>query len=139
MFWKLSSLPQVASALDSLKEWVQAEPAQTPAVPTADPSLSLSTTYINFGDVQVFTPRTQFVTFTNNGSQPIRVTGISSDNYVFAVSRGQLTIPPNESRTLSITFTPQFAQTYYGNVSFRTSDPNYASGSIYLMGTGTTF
>ena len=99
-------------------------------------SLSVSRTYVQFGDVPVYTTQTQWVTFTNNGSRTLRVSQIGTSDFAFSPFQSSLTIPPGESRSLKIDFTPMFEQNYTGFISFQSNDPDYSSGSIYVTGRG---
>lgn len=101
----------------------------------AGASLNVSRTYIDFGSVPVFFSRREDVYFRNTGTQTLHVRSILAP-YGFSASASSLTIPPGESRTLTITFSPYFEQLYQGSVSFSTDDPNYSGGSIFVMGRG---
>lgn len=103
------------------------------------PRLGLSTTYLHFGNVSVFTTRSLFVTFTNNGNQTLQIRNLASSNYAFSLSASQFNILPGESRTLRVSFTPYLEQTYYGTLTFSTNDSRYANGSVYMMGRGMRF
>jgi len=139
IFTRSPSLAQGEDLICLQKEnLVPAAPVKTP-LQKQGPDLSVSPTYHDFMGVPVFMPRTLLVTFSNNGNSTLRVRNISTSNYVFASSAASLSIPPGESRTLRIVFTPYAEQTYYGSVSFQTNDPDYSSGSIYLTGRGVPF
>jgi len=100
-------------------------------------SLRLSRTLVSFGDVPIYTTSTQWVTFTNNGSRTLQINNIMTSDYTFAPFQPRLTIPPGESRSLKIDFTPMFQQSYSGYISFDSNDPEYSSGYIYVSGRGT--
>lgn len=99
--------------------------------------LLVSPTYLNFGDVFVYSRRTQFVTFENQGNRPLVISNInSSQSAIFQVYENRLVIPPGESRTVSIVFVPYFSQSYSGTIFYSSNDPQHSHGSLYLTGRG---
>ena len=99
-------------------------------------SLSVYPTLVTFGDVNVYSTSSQWVTFTNNSSRTLQINNILTSDYTFAPFQQRLTIPPGESRSLKIDFTPMFKQNYSGYISFDSNDPDYSHGYIYLSGRG---
>ncbi len=92
--------------------------------------------YLSFGDVNVYTQRSQFVLISNTGNRPLRIQNIQSMNSVFQVSDQNFVIPPGEARNLRITFNPYFAQNYSSYITFATNDPTQPSASIFVSGRG---
>ena|GEM_PF-4741578 len=106
----------------------------------AGPVLDISSTYFDFGSVYLYSTATRTLTFYNNGSRDLTISNLSMTNSSFSYSSGSsFTVPPGEGRTITIRFTPYFSQSYYGSLMFRTNDPQYSSGSVYLTGTGRSY
>lgn len=80
--------------------------------------------------------RSEWVTFYNEGKTTLRISQIASSEFAFTPVQPSLTIPPGESRSLKIDFTPMFKRTYTGFISFQSNDPDYSYGSIYVTGQG---
>jgi len=100
------------------------------AVFTASPA-SLS-----FGAVKVGANASQTLTIGNAGNSPLTITGIQSSSASFTVSQLPLTIAPGATSSLIVMFAPNAEALLTGNLTMQTNDPNRATATIPLSGTG---
>lgn len=104
-----------------------------------EPNIVVSPTSLNFGNVTVNTSSNLTLKIKNTGSNNLSVTNIVSGNSVFTFSGGTTyTIVPNDSVTLTVTFTPTAALTYSANLTITSNDPDQSSLDVPLSGTGTS-
>lgn len=92
--------------------------------------------YVGFGDVSLYTPRSVLITFVNSGTEDLHIRDFSSTESAFRLSRQNLSIRPGETALLRVSFTPSTARSYSGSISFRTNDPHTPSGTLFLTGRG---
>ena len=94
---------------------------------------------LKFENVALGATVTLPVTLHNQGSDSLRVDSlrVSSGNvFTMAVPAPHLVIAPGDSQTLSVSFTPSAAGEISGSLIASTNDPDHASLSIPLTGTG---
>jgi Abnormal spindle-like microcephaly-assoc'd, ASPM-SPD-2-Hydin len=97
-------------------------------------TLSPSPSSVAFGSVTVATTATQNVQLTNTGNAAVDITTVSTTGTGFSVSGGSNTIlNPNQSVTVSVSFTPQTAAQLSGNLSVSSNAPAL---NVPLSGTG---
>jgi hypothetical protein len=92
---------------------------------------------ISFGDVHVGSNSTLSVTFTNTGNSSVAVSNVSVSGAGFAASgipTGQ-TVPPGQTATLNVIFTPSAASGVTGSITV-TSNATNSPTTISLSGTG---
>jgi len=102
-------------------------------------SLTSAPSSLNFGSVQVVTPKTVSATLTNAGSSSVTLSQANVTGVGFTVSG--LNVPAilaaGQSKTLSVTFTPQSAGSASGSLSI-VSDASNTSLAIPLSATTAT-
>jgi hypothetical protein len=105
------------------------------------PAVTLSTTSINFGNVQTgTTSNTQPVTITNTGSaqltiNTIGIQGGSTADFSQTNNCG-VTLAPNVTCTIQVTFTPGNTGAFASSLAITDNAPN-SPQSVSLSGTGT--
>lgn len=101
-------------------------------------TLTVSSTSIAFGDVQLNTPATQSVTLTASGTAPVTVSAASVSGSEFSASGLSLpvTLPAGQSATLSVQFKPTSAGAASGTVNLA-SNCSMGAMAVSLSGTGT--
>ncbi len=105
---------------------------------TVGPTLSLSTTSVDFGDVGVNAPATQTVTLASTGGAAVTIDASSLSGSGFAASGPTfpLTLPPNQTATLSVQFDPTTAGTTTGQLTLSSNSVDGASKRIRLRAKG---
>jgi hypothetical protein len=108
----------------------------TPPAPV--PALSLTATSLDFGDQTLETSSAaQTVTARNTGSAPLEISAIAiAGDFGFTGCATPITLSPDGSCTLSITFFPTATGARTGSVSIESNAPDTPHG-ISLTGTGT--
>jgi hypothetical protein len=84
----------------------------------AFPSFHSRPTSVNFGGVNVSSPKSDSVFVKNAGSQTLSVTSVVSSNPVFAVTPSNKTINGGDSAKFTITFTPSAGGLTSGSIVF---------------------
>lgn len=103
---------------------------------TGNPSISLSTSNISFGNINVGSNSSQNFTITNNGNSPLIINNISSNNPVFNCNYSG-TINSGSSQQVTVTFSPNNSQNYSGQLTVNSNSTN-GNNTINLSGTGIT-
>lgn len=103
------------------------------------PGLTLSSTTVAFGNVNLNTPATQTLTLTSSGGTPLTIsagaltgTGFTMSGITFPV-----TLNPGQTATLDLQFDPTTAGAATGTVTL-TSNAASGTATIALTGTGVT-
>lgn len=100
------------------------------------PQLVLSPTTINFGDVGVnAAPATQTVTAQNTGIAPLTISAGNVAAPFGTTGLASLQVPPNDSRTFTVTFAPTAQGPHAATLSIASDDPA-GPHSLSLSGTG---
>jgi Ni,Fe-hydrogenase maturation factor len=100
------------------------------------PAIAIDPLALEFDDTYVGESSTESITITNTGLAPLEVTGINSSNSVFTVDVLGLTIDPQSSEELEISFTPNSEGLHEGTIYFSCNDPNNSSISAPVSGIG---
>jgi Abnormal spindle-like microcephaly-assoc'd, ASPM-SPD-2-Hydin len=109
--------------------------------------LAPSSSNLNFGSVQIGTSKAVSVTLTNTGKTNLTITQapVTGAGFSFAGPNLPITLTPQQSASLSVTFAPQASGSASGSMSVATLSPIGNSGkqrssnsSISLSGTGTS-
>jgi archaellum component FlaF (FlaF/FlaG flagellin family) len=104
---------------------------------TATKLLGLSTSSLNFGNVNVGSNSSLTATLTNNGNTNVTLSGVNVTGGGFSasgISSGEV-LAPNQSVTVTVTFAPGTAGAMSGNVSIA-SDATNSPSTINVSGTG---
>jgi hypothetical protein len=99
------------------------------------PQLSPSTSKLTFGSVDVGTPSSLPVTLKNTGTGDVNISSASASGTGFSASGGSgVTLAPNQSTTVTVTFDPKAAGSVAGGLAIASNATN--SLNIALSGTG---
>jgi Abnormal spindle-like microcephaly-assoc'd, ASPM-SPD-2-Hydin/Protein of unknown function (DUF1573) len=100
------------------------------------PQLTVSSTTVSFGNVALGSQSTQSVTVIDSGATSVVISGASITGSGFTASGGSnVTLTPNQSVTITITFKPAATGNAHGQLSV-TSDASNAAIQLTLSGTG---
>jgi uncharacterized repeat protein (TIGR01451 family) len=118
----------------------------TTTVNAAVPGVTLSTSSVNFGNVQInTTSAAQFVTLTNSGTAPLSIssvalTGANAANFVQTNNCPAATsaLAPDASCTFNITFSPNAVASFSAAIVITSNAPSSPS-TITLAGAGIDF
>jgi hypothetical protein len=108
-----------------------------PAQPQA--SISINPTSLPFGSVTLNTTATQPVTVSSTGNATLQVTTLAVSGSGFALSTPPaLPLPPGQSATVYVTFTPIASGNATGGLSIASNAANASTAAVALSGTGMT-
>jgi hypothetical protein len=102
--------------------------------------LSLTTTSVAFGSVNLNTATTQVVTLSSSGTAPVTINSASISGTGFTMSgvTSAMTLNPGQTAPMTITFDPTTAATDTGTVTITSNSSSGATQTISLSGTGTS-
>jgi len=103
---------------------------------TGSAILLLNPTFLDFGPTIINTSKSMNIAVSNPGTDQLELSGLSSSNAAFGCSIDQLTIPPQQSLILPITFSPLLAESYTGSLSMASNIPDQPQISVELTGMG---
>lgn len=103
----------------------------------ATPALTLSSTTVAFGDVDLNSPATQTVTLTSSGTAPLILNAGSVTGTGFSISGVgfPITLNPNSTAVLDIQFDPTTSGAVTGGVTL-TDNTSTWTATVTLTGTG---
>jgi len=91
---------------------------------------------LNFGTVGTSSSKTLPLSIQNSGGSQLQLSNITTNgNPHFSAASSALTIGPNGSGSVNVTFTPAGGNGFSGTLSASTNDPNQATISVLLSGT----
>ena len=98
-----------------------------------EPDISVSPDTIDFGTVSL--PASKTFTISNTGNFSLTITEITTSS-PFSVSGFTLplTLEPNETQSVTVTFSPSTGGTYSGQVTISSNDPDTPTISVRLNG-----
>ena len=111
---------------------------------TTSPALTLSDSSLSFGDVEMGSQAVQQLTLTSSGTAPVTISSagvagqnfkITSATYPPGTNGWPATLNPGQQVVLSITFSPDAAASFSGNLAL-TSDASGGTANVPLSGTG---
>jgi hypothetical protein len=111
---------------------------------SSSPALTLSDSSLNFGDVQMGSTGVQQLTLTSSGTAPATISSaviagqhfqITGVQYPAGISSWPATLNPGQQVVLSISFSPDAASSFSGNLAL-TSDASGGTANVPLNGTG---
>ncbi len=139
----LAGLPSGPATLKSIGSVNLASFAgnQFVTIPNGTPMLfsdiAISQTALTFGNISVPSGSgTRTFEISNNGTGNLVVTGITSSNADFTASHAGLTLAPNTSQIVTITFDPSVAGTRNGAITITSNDPDSPTRSVNVSGVG---
>jgi Abnormal spindle-like microcephaly-assoc'd, ASPM-SPD-2-Hydin len=99
------------------------------------PQVSPSATTVSFGSVKTGTTSSQPVVLTNTGNANVNISSVTASGTGFAASGGSgVTLAPNQSVTVTVTFDPSAAGAVTGGLLISSNAPN--SPTVQLSGAG---
>ena len=98
------------------------------------PIISLVQENLSLGEIEVGKDVTTTFTITNTGTGPLTITDIQSNIAGIAFSETQLTVPPGQSHSITITFNPPASGPFTGTIDITSDDPKNASISLTITG-----
>lgn len=101
----------------------------------ANPSISVDKTSINFGDTAVDGSSSDILTIQNIGQLTLTVT-ITTVGSVFGLDKTSISVDPNSSETVEVSFSPITLGDESGSLVLTTNDTNNPNLTISLTGTG---
>jgi hypothetical protein len=106
----------------------------------AGASLTLSTTALSFGTVNLNSPATQPLVVTSSGTATLTIAGGSVSGSGFSISgmNFPVSLNPGQTATLYVQFDPTAAGTTSGNLTVTSNATNGSTATISLSGTGQT-
>jgi hypothetical protein len=100
------------------------------------PSMTLSSSSLDFGAVQNGQSSSLNITVGNDGTADLVVTDISSSNGYYIVSPTSFTVATGESQTVAVTFTPYENSILSGTITI--SNNSNSSNTFTVTGVGTS-
>ena len=102
------------------------------------PTLSVSTTSVNFGNVTVGQTAKQSVTLTSSGTAPVTISAVSIVGSLFTASgvAVPLTLNPGQTATLNLSFYADHVSNFTGTLTLSNSS-SQGSIAINMSGAGT--
>jgi PKD repeat protein len=101
------------------------------------PRIQVTSTRLDFGEVQLNTSADRTLTIRNTGEERLNIANISTDNPVFTVKGStSFSINPGNFVDVTVTFTPKVEGSQSGKLSISSNDPEKPTLTIQLSGTG---
>jgi hypothetical protein len=113
-------------------------------ITSSSPALTLSDPSLNFGDVEMGSKAVQQLTLTSSGTAPVTISlaaiagqnfKLTSATYPAGITGWPATLNPGQQVVLSITFNPDAAASFSGNLAL-TTDASGGTANVPLSGTG---
>lgn len=106
---------------------------------TTEPDISVTPGSVDFGSVDVGSSASQKITVSNAGSDDLTVTDVSlsgADAGEFGESEGGFTLPPGDTRDVTVSFSPTSDGAKSADLLVESNDPDTPIASVSLTGTG---
>jgi hypothetical protein len=100
------------------------------------PSLTTSTSSLDFGPVYVSYADTLILEFSNIGDATIDVSNLSSDNTAYTVDLTSFQVGAGERQIVNVSFAPTGVGPFVGELTFLSSDPLLPADTLSLVGHG---
>jgi len=100
------------------------------------PDIEVSTDSLDFGVVYIGSDSTLVLAVSNQGSDPLIVSNISSDADEFTVNITEFNLLPMETMDVQVTFTPLVDELIIGTLIIESNDPNDPFIEVNLSGQG---
>jgi subtilisin family serine protease len=105
---------------------------------TGVPDIAVVPASLDFGSLYIGLARTESLTVSNRGTSLLTVSGVTVAPSAYSVAAGGFSLAPRESRLVYVTFTPTSPTTVTGSLEFHSDDPDSATLTVPLTGTGET-
>jgi subtilisin family serine protease len=103
---------------------------------TGLPDIALNFDSLDYGNVFIGASVTDTLVVSNEGTDILTVTDISSDNSNYSVDITSFALNPGESQKVVITFAPNIIGVISGNLTITSDDPDEPSLTVHLQGQG---
>jgi hypothetical protein len=103
---------------------------------TGAPDLGLSETSIDYGPVFIGGAVPHTITLSNEGTDQLFVTGISSSHGDYTADISSVSLAPNESQDVVVTFAPTTVAPILGTLAITSNDPDQPVLEVDLAGEG---
>lgn len=100
------------------------------------PDLTVTPSQLNFEDVAVGLESSAYLTLGNEGEQDLVVTNIISNDAQFVPAPLEITIPPNSSQLVKVTFKPVAIDTFDSKLTFISNDEDSSEFAVPVSGIG---
>ncbi|HDY86979.1 MAG TPA: choice-of-anchor D domain-containing protein, partial [bacterium] len=100
------------------------------------PEISLSSTSIDFGYIAVGNSNSVSFTITNEGNGDLIISGIISDNEMYSVNQTTVTIPPDSSQEVLVTFSPTEIDIHNAIITVTSNDSDEETLTVLVSGIG---
>jgi hypothetical protein len=101
------------------------------------PDIRLSTSSINFGEVQIGNSSDKTFNIYNDGNAILTISSIVSNNAQFTIL-GYGSVAPGGMSTVTVRFSPVSVGTKTGNITITSNDPDEPTKSLSVQGIGVT-
>jgi hypothetical protein len=127
-FASLSALAVILTilGLSSCAGIAGSAPAQSESRSQSQNSLSADPASLDFGNISAGGNSSMNVTLRNNGNSDITISGVTETGAGFGMSglSSGMTLPPDQTATLTVTFTPGTSESASGSVSVNSNATN---------------
>ena len=103
---------------------------------TGAPDIAVDPDSLDYGIVFIGASVTDIVTISNQGSDSLTVSDISSDNSDYTVDTTSFSLAPGQSQALSVTFAPSVSATITATLTITSDDPDEPNVMVSLQGEG---
>jgi hypothetical protein len=110
----------------------------TPGVTMMIPNIDVTPTSLDFGNISLGQGQDLTLSVRNLGTATLTVNSITSDNQQFSVTSPStpFTVAAGSQQTVNVQFTPTLAGSQSATLSISSNDPDEATVSVALTGTG---
>lgn len=103
----------------------------------AEPRITVTPETVNFNPINVGVSGTAAITVQNTGNANLTVSSVTIEGLYFSIDfNAEITIVPESSQNLTVTFAPETYGEYAGLVTISSSDPTQNQIAIALSGVG---
>ncbi len=118
-------------SFDKNKEYSYGRSSQSK---TFAPQLAISTLLIDYGQVYIGYPKSQFIEIQNNGESELIISETIFSSDEFSSPQIPTSVQPGETHSWEIIFDPTQTQSYSENLTFNTNAPDSENISVALTG-----
>ncbi|MBN1292335.1 MAG: choice-of-anchor D domain-containing protein, partial [Candidatus Latescibacteria bacterium] len=102
------------------------------------PEITVSTTALDFGNVHTGSDSSMVLTISNDGIGVLEISGINSSDETFTVDQTSFSVPQNQSRNVTVTYTPDKLGFSEATIIIHSSDYDEQTIPVRVSGTGVT-
>ncbi len=106
------------------------------SVPISTPDIALPVDTLDFDTTYIGYPDTLDLLVNNVGTDTLRVSNITSDNIEYSIDISNFNVPPGESQTVGVIFSPASEVVSTGNLTLESNDLDEPSLTVFLQGEG---